>query len=181
MVKRPVIWIPALVILSVAAVFALVLFQPWKLFVDERVNEALPAAQETPTSVAPSAAPTQSPEGPTLLAEGSFISHEHETVGTVRILQFDDGRRILRIEDLETSNGPDLKVWLTDAPVLEGEGGWHVFDDGNYVDLGVLMGNIGNANYPIPGNVDLADLTSISIWCDRFSVSFGAAELTSPV
>jgi hypothetical protein len=44
MVKRPVIWIPALVILSVAAVFALVLFQPWKLFVDERVNEALPAA-----------------------------------------------------------------------------------------------------------------------------------------
>ena len=97
----------------------------------------------------------------------------------MRILQLADGTRVLRIEGLDTSNGPDLKVWLTDAPVIDGEDGWRVFDDGAYVDLGVLKGNKGNQNYPIPADVDLADLSSISIWCDRFDVSFGAAELAT--
>lgn len=192
MIKRPIVWIPAVMVVAVVAVFALVMFQPWKLFVDERVNEALPTVQESAQEVTPepsvmgptdgpSTAPSKSPEPPTLLAEGSFISHEHETTGAVRILQLADGKRILRIEGLDTSNGPDLKVWLTDAPVIEGQAGWYVFDDGKYIDLGVLKGNLGNANYPIPDDVDLTDLSSLSIWCDRFSVSFGAAELTSTV
>jgi hypothetical protein len=95
----------------------------------------------------------------------------------VRILQLADETRVLRIEGLDTSNGPDLKVWLTDAPVIDGPDGWFVFDDGAYVDLGSLKGNKGNQNYPIPAEVALADLTSVAIWCDRFNVSFGAAEL----
>jgi Electron transfer DM13 len=82
------------------------------------------------------------------------------------------------VADLETSNGPLLKVWLTDQPVIEGEAGWHVFDDGRHLDLGDLKGNIGSANYPIPADADLAALTSVTIWCDRFDVSFGAATLT---
>jgi hypothetical protein len=36
----------------------------------------------------------------------------------------------LVLEDLATSDGPDLRVWLTDQPVLEGRDGWFVFDDG---------------------------------------------------
>ena len=52
-----------------------------------------------------------------------------------------------------------------------------MFDDGRYVDLGELKGNIGSSNYPLPPDVDLAALTSVSIWCDRFDVSFGAAAL----
>jgi hypothetical protein len=46
------------------------------------------------------------------------------------------------------------------------------------VSLGDLKGNKGNQNYPIPADVDLADYTAVSIWCERFAVSFGAAELT---
>lgn len=42
--------------------------------------------------------------------------------------------------------GPDLRVWLTDAPVKEGEAGRHVFDDGAYVGLGKLKGNKGSQN-----------------------------------
>jgi hypothetical protein len=192
MLKRPVVWIPTAVVLGAVAIFVLVMFQPWKLFVDQQVNEALPTVQETTQEVSPdtdvtdpSGEPTSlssdAPEEPTLLANGSFISHEHETTGAVRILELPDGQRVLRIEGLDTSNGPDLKVWLTDAPVIEGEAGWYVFDDGKYVDLGVLKGNLGNANYPIPDGVDLTELTSLTIWCDRFSVSFGAAELTPTV
>jgi hypothetical protein len=45
------------------------------------------------------------------------------------------------------------------------------------VNLGRLKGNQGNQNYRIPADVDLSRYTSVSIWCDRFNVSFGAAEL----
>jgi Electron transfer DM13 len=68
-------------------------------------------------------------------------------------------------------------VWLTDAPVRPGRDGWHVFDDGEYVSLGTLKGNLGNQVYPIPRSVDLSRLTSVTIWCARFDVSFGAAQL----
>lgn len=48
---------------------------------------------------------------------------------------------------------------------------------GKYLDLGTLKGNIGNQNYEIPPNVDLNEFHSISIWCARFHVNFGAAQL----
>jgi hypothetical protein len=53
-----------------------------------------------------------------------------------------------------------------------------VFDDGRHVDLGELKGNIGSSNYPVPADVDLAGLRSVTIWCNRFSVSFAAAALS---
>nr|BFE70078.1 hypothetical protein GCM10020092_033790 [Actinoplanes digitatis] len=112
------------------------------------------------------------------IARGTFVSHEHDTTGTVRVVRGPDGSRHLRIEDLDTSNGPALKVWLTDAPVLAGRDGWYVFDDGRHVDLGALKGNKGSQNYPIPAGVDLSAYRSVSIWCARFRVSFGAAQLT---
>ena len=55
-----------------------------------------------------------------------------------------------------------------------------VFDDGRYVDLGELKGNIGSSNYPIPPEVDLTALQSMTIWCARFHVSFAAAQLSPP-
>ena len=113
-----------------------------------------------------------------MLARGELISHEHNTTGTVQVLRLPDGSRVLRLENLDTSNGPVLKVWLTDAPVIPGQAGWHVFDDGSYVDLGDLKGNKGSSNYAIPADVDLGQYSSVSIWCERFAVSFGAATLT---
>jgi hypothetical protein len=167
---RPLTWtlVATGVVLAVAV---LALFQPWKLVVDDRVAEAVPAA-------APSApeAPTP-PAGPIVLARGELTSHEHESSGSVVALELPDGSRVLRLEDLDTSNGPDLQVWITDAPVIEGRDGWHVFDDGRYVDLGDLKGNIGSSNYPLPRDVDLAQLSSVSVWCQRFAVSFAAAAL----
>lgn len=112
-----------------------------------------------------------------MLATGKLITHEHETSGTVQIVRLADGRRVLTLENLRTSDGPDLHVWLTDAPVIDGEDGWKVFDDGRYTDLGDLKGNIGNQVYPLPDDLELSPYSSVSIWCERFSVSFGAAEL----
>lgn len=173
----------ALVVLGVA----LAAFQPWRLFTSTTVREVIPAAP-APAAASPSATGTGtvgpstsvpvSPAAPEVLGEGSFVSHEHRTTGRVRVLRLVDGSRVLRLEDLATSDGPALHVWLSDQPVREGRAGWHVFDDGAYVDLGDLKGNRGDQNYPVPPDVDLQGLTSVSVWCARFHVSFGAATLT---
>jgi hypothetical protein len=170
-IRRPVTWIVAVLLLAVAVV-GLALFQPWKLWVDDTVDEALPAA------VAATPGATSALE-PVVLARGTFISHEHTTTGAVRILRYPDGSRILRLDELNTSNGPALRVWLTDAPVRSGTAGWRVFDDSDHVDLGELKGNIGSQNYPLPPDVELSRYRSVSIWCARFHVSFGAAELAA--
>ncbi|WP_373558807.1 DM13 domain-containing protein [Streptomyces sp. WZ.A104] len=180
--KRRTLVLSAVVAAVVLAGVGLYWFQPWKLWTDEKVSEALPSTSPLPPTPAasPSAGSTATPSapaGPRTVAQGGLISHEHTTTGTAKIVQLPDGSRTLRLESLDTSNGPDLRVWLTDAPVKEGEEGWHVFDDGKYVSLGKLKGNKGDQNYPIPADVQLADYTSVTIWCDRFDVSFGAAEL----
>ncbi|NML51589.1 DM13 domain-containing protein [Streptomyces sp. R302] len=159
-------------------------FKPWTLWVDETVNEALPTSAP-PTEAAVPTAPTASattssapaPAGPTTVAEGSFISHEHDTSGTAKVVRLADGTHTLRIEGLDTSNGPDLRIVLSDAAVVEGKAGWHVFDDGRHVTLAKLKGNKGDQNYALPADVDWSQYTSVSIWCDRFDVSFGAAAL----
>ena len=182
--------LPLVAVGMVGAVVVLVVFQPWKLFVDQVVDESLPGAVATaPASAAPSSEPGSPSEpaapsptavaGPVEIASGTFVTHEHATTGSVRLLTLADGTQVLRIEDLGTSNGPDLRVWLSDQPVLDGREGWFVFDDGAYVELGQLKGNVGNQNYVVPPGTDLESLTSVSIWCARFSVSFGAADLRS--
>jgi hypothetical protein len=187
------------VVVAVAA-FVFLYFEPQKLFIDDHVNEPFPvaapatstaaspapaaptkvqsapaaaSAPDSPTS-APSLPSTTLPAGPVSERAGSFVSREHGTSGTATIYRFDDGRRVLRIEDLHTSNGPALFVYLSANPAAGPEG---AFDD-TYVDLGGLKGNIGDQNYEIPPEVNLADYTSVVIWCDRFDAAFGAADLT---
>jgi len=46
-----------------------------------------------------------------------------------------------------------------------------------FVDLGVIKGNIGDQNYTLGSDLDLAKYRAVSIWCKRFSVNFGAAGL----
>ena len=181
LLRRPITWI-VLAVAAVAVAVGLYLFQPWKLFVNETVDEGLPVAT-APAAGAPApagsegSAPSVSTE-PKVLASGDLISHEHPTSGTVQLLELPDGSKVVRLQDLNTSNGPLLRVFLTDAPVIEGTDGWGVFDDGRYVDLGDLKGNIGSSNYVIPAGTDITGLNSVSIWCDRFDVSFGAATLS---
>ncbi|MEU6059959.1 DM13 domain-containing protein [Streptomyces sp. NPDC047097] len=165
--------ITTLVAALAAAGLGMYWFQPWKLWQDETLHEALPEAT-APTTPGGTSTPTP----PRILATGDLISHEHTTSGTAKLVRLGDGSHVVRLEGLDTSSGPDLRVWLTDAPVREGRAGWFVFDDGKHLSLGKLKGNKGDQNYPLPTGTDPADYTSVTIWCDRFDVSFGAAELT---
>ena len=174
LLRRRVTWI-AVAIAVVALVVGGLYFEPWKLVIDTHADEPVPVA------AGPSATgPTGTTSAPVVLAHGELISHEHASKGSVVVIRLADGSRVLRLQDLRTSNGPALHVWLADAPVIEGAAGWQVFDDGRHLDLGDLKGNIGSSNYPLPPDADLTTLHSVSIWCARFHVSFAAAELKAP-
>ncbi|MFG1771452.1 DM13 domain-containing protein [Nocardia salmonicida] len=147
--------------LVAAVTVGLYLFQPWRLFTTVTADEA------------PIAAVDGAP--PPVIAEGAFLSHEHETSGTAQLQRTAEGTIVLRIADLSTSDGPALHVWLTDQPVIVDD--WHNFDDGSHIDLGSLKGNEGSQNYELPAGTDLSTVKSVSIWCERFRVSFGAATL----
>jgi hypothetical protein len=200
----------ATVVVAVAAV-GLALFQPWKLWVDDTVDEAAPAGAvpitaptpttplpapttaaaptDPPSVTAPASAPpatttaapattvapptTAAPTVPATPVGAAFIGIDHGTTGTAVLLQDATGAQFLRLQDLDTSNGPDLFVYLSTNPPDGTEG---VFDD-DYLNLGRLEGNVGSSNYPIPAGTDLARYASVVIWCDRFNSAFGAAPL----
>jgi hypothetical protein len=88
--------------------------------------------------------------------------------------ELEDGSRFVRLEDLDTSDGPDLRVYLTDHPVADD---WAIWDDGEYVDLGALKGNVGDSNYRVAGDLDLTRFRTVVIWCRRFTVGFGVAPI----
>ena len=170
------IWIVAIAVLIGAAAFYW--FGPWHLFIDRRVDEALPgvaiediAPSDVAAPVDDAPAPASEPPEITSLATGVFRGLAHRTSGTASIVELADGRRFVRFEDLDTDSGPDLRVYLSEAPA---DGDASAIDDA-FVDLGALKGNQGNQNYAIPDGVELDDIRSVSVWCRRFSVGFGVA------
>ena len=96
-----------------------------------------------------------------------FIDAEHGTSGTATLYLRSDGSRFLRLTGFETSNGPDLHVWISDQP----SGGdcegcfdsWGIYDDGEHVGLGALKGNIGAQAYEIPADAELVDFCKQSL------------------
>lgn len=178
--------IGAAIAVSAAVVTGLV-FQPWLLFVDVRVDDDIPApvATTAPTTAppqTPTIKPTEqiSPAPPAAtvdLLTGVFVSHEHTTTGSVRVIENADGSRQLAIVGLETTNGPDVRVWLSAGPVIEGFDGWFTAAGYDHIDLGPIKGNLGDQLYDIPAGVDLGVFRTVDLWCKQFAVSFGAAAL----
>lgn len=152
-------------IYGVAVVLAIALwagFRPERLFVNARVNEAMPAGLSNISQ--------------TVLSSGSFHSVAHESRGTASIYQLADGRRILRFTNFETSNGPDVHVYLIAANDASDS---ETVKKAGFLELGSLKGNIGDQNYDLPADADLAKYRAVTIWCKRFSVNFGTAPLNS--
>jgi hypothetical protein len=143
-------------------VFVLLWFQPQKLFIEKTVNESEPMA-----TVSATASPAVE------LASGSFRSLEHRTTGRARLIKLAGGDVILRFEGLDTSNGPDLRVYLSELPA---DRGWHAYGV-RFIELGALKGNRGSQNYRVPTGTDPTRYRSAVIWCRRFAVGFGVAPL----
>ncbi|WP_183095368.1 DM13 domain-containing protein [Nocardioides stalactiti] len=197
MSRKKTIWLSIGSVCVVVLVVGLLLFQPWLLFIDDEVSEADEAGEvvatatdgigqtsfptEPGTTIEPETEATEEGQQRVELASAEFIDAEHGTSGRAIIYLRADGSRYLRLEDFETSNGPDVHVWITDQVSGGGCDGcfdsWMTYDDGDYVRLGELKGNIGDQNYEIPADADLTDMKSVVIWCDQFNVAFGTAAI----
>jgi hypothetical protein len=123
-------------------------------------------------SILATLSPLAANAAPASLSSGMFVSGAHPTTGTATIYKLDDGSRLLRLTNFQTSNGPKVHVILADH-AIDGNN----VEDAKSVDLGDLKGNTGNQNYVIPADVNLDDVKSVAIYCERFHVNFGAAGL----
>src|SRR5260370_38742248 len=75
-------------------------FRPEKLFINQKVNEAAPAALSAE---------------PEALYTGKLEGKVHPTSGRATIYKSADGKENLRLSDFTTSNGPDVHVLLVRA------------------------------------------------------------------
>jgi len=139
------------------------LFRPELLFVNQRVNESFPVAQAASVK-----------GDPEPLITGKFRGIAHETKGLAAIHRLEDGKRVLRLTDFSTSNGPDVHVYLVAAPDAKDNA---TVKKAGFVDLGSIKGNQGDQNYDVPASVDLDRYRAVTIWCARFKVNFGTAPL----
>ena len=112
----------------------------------------------------------------TILKTGSFRDADsvHEGSGKATIYEGPDGARVLRLEDFNSTNGPDLYVIL--SPTANPQSREEVSAPG-FANLGKLKGNIGNQNYAIPNDVEIPAQGSIVIYCRAFHVIFSVASL----
>ncbi len=137
-------------------------FRPERLFVNQMVNEQFPTA---------SAAGAMTH----VLASGNFHAVAHEARGAATIHQLPNGQQMLRLTNFETSNGPDLRLYLvaasdaTDSETVKRAG---------FVELGALKGNVGDQNYEVPAGTDLSKYKAVTVWCRRFGVNFATAPLS---
>jgi hypothetical protein len=137
------------------------------------VNESLPGQGQASSNAAGGSGAATEMGKTNVLARGQFRSLEHPTMGRALLVRFPNGELLLRLEGLDTLNGPDLHVYLSE---VSAGGDARAYGE-RFVDLGKLKGNKGNHNYRVPMRVDVSRYQSAVIWCKRFAVGFGVAPL----
>src|SRR5262245_20989491 len=160
---RKKVWIGAALIVAAVAWYA---FRPELLFVNKSVSESFPAPSVAANTTDRAASPKR-------LAEGQCKGYAHETQGEAKIYDI-NGKRVLRLTNFKTSNGPDVHVYLVAARDAKDDA---TVKNAGFVDLGSMKGNMGDQNYDVPDTADLTKYRAVTIWCKRFSINFGTAPL----
>ena len=172
--RRPLLASLAAVSVGVVA-FVSAYFEPQLLLINRTVHEAPPTLGSVFNAKGPTHVPTPlTVSAPRTLSMGQFRSYEHSSHGTALVLELVDGELFVRFENFATSDGPDLRVYLSTTPA-SGRGDNFAHD---FAELGHLKGNVGDQNYFIPPSVRLRRYASVVVWCKRFDVAFAAAPLS---
>ncbi len=192
--QRRSLWVAAGVLLIPVLLVGWYLFSP--LFIDKEVNEDFPfaATAELPEGVGMADAEAEMEEAAAaddtaeeamtdemaeavILATGSFedIDSVHRGSGTATFYELADGSRVLRLENLDVTNGPDLHVYI--SPVAAPGSRDEVGAPGSET-VGRLKGNLGNQNYEVPAGYEIPLDGSVVIYCKRFHVLFSIATLS---
>jgi len=110
---------------------------------------------------------------PQVISVGAFagVDDFHKGSGMAQIFKSDEWQ-LLRLENFNVTNGPDLRVLLSSNSNPTSKDTL-----GEYIELGKLKGNMGNQNYDIPKSIDTNVYKSVVIYCKPFGVVFSTAAL----
>lgn len=166
------------------ALLALLYLQPWSGLLGEDDDTVLPGgltveAERAMRQAAETDREGSDPiglDGVVELSRGPFSGRSGQVVeaGELVVLGGPNGERLVRIEGLDMTNGPDLHVELSTAPpdALTPEFGFE------RVDLGELVYNVGDSTYTVPAEFDVANYRSVTIWCQRYDVNYAVAPIS---
>jgi len=99
-----------------------------------------------------------------IVSQGNFEPRAHEVEGTAILIE-KDNKKILRFEDFDTINGPNLHIYLSSE-----------LGNDDFIDLGKLKATKGNFNYNLE-DIDTNKYNKVLVWCVPFGVLFSYAEL----
>ena len=92
------------------------------------------------------------------LSRGPFVSYEHQSTGTARLLRLADGSLLVRLEDLSS---PTVLTYVSGSPIV-----WPprppTRRGGRWLELGPLRANRGDLNYPVAAGTDLSEIAASS-------------------
>ncbi len=146
-----------IILISGAVILGLGIYYGYFFFTEKVIQEDFPKEMQATTTV---------------IKRGSFgkIDLVHKGSGDAFLLEDAGGRRLLRFENFQVTNGPDLYVYLTrsTAPTAKDK-------LGDFINLGLLKGTVGNQNYEI--TQDSEGYNTVVIWCQQFGVLFSFAVL----
>lgn len=144
------------------------------LIFDKKVNEEMPLNIESSKNNS-----EETKSEPQLVLKGTFKNGDdfHKGSGDALVYKLVDDKLVLRLENFQVTNGPDLFVYLSENPSPANSEELHY---GQNLNLGELKGNIGNQNYEIPISTDIEKIKSIVIYCRSFGVVFATADTTIP-
>jgi Electron transfer DM13 len=109
---------------------------------------------------------TFNPANATLLKQGSFSGNMSYTVsGSVKLYEY-LGKKYVYFENFNSSNGPDLKVYLATSNTAS-----------QFVSLGTLKGVSGVQAYEVKNPPDLNQYNKVLIWCQQFGLLFGSSTI----
>lgn len=139
---------------------------------DAEPEPSEPASEPTEPEPTAAAAP-EPPNDPVLLGAGSFVGLAgHSGSGDAGVFRQPDGSLVVRLENFDIQNGPDLKLYVVPGPDMTS------LADGS-INLGDLRGNVGNQTYELPPGTDLTPgAYTVLVWCEAFSVEFVGATVT---
>ncbi len=107
------------------------------------------------------------------VARGNFLGADDFHKGSGAAVVLAGTPPLLRFEEFQVTNGPDLYVYLA----VHSQPRRREDVEQGFLSLGTLKGNIGAQNYEIPRGTDLTRYRSVVVYCQRFHVVFATATL----